>query len=1434
MGGSLLQLVATGHADLILTGEPQITMYKTVYRRCTNFAIEDCSKPMKGTGKFGGIYEAVVDRDGDLLGDQSIELDIDPLEMKWAAIANYQVDNRLAEIDIDGRPSEPEYAQLATWFSKTSQSIGKNALQYQKVAAAINALNGSLPEDPDASMNAVLDSISSVSATDTVLGSILRVLAYEMRDYWTPANIVQLPLDLVNLTGALKETTLRLTDGIELRNSLNTHLRNKIVQGAGSEIDLIDIIHNYTKLSYPIDKDYGSSSLVNVMNDSLIISSEFEHLDTYKAYRFIINNSATVGTAVTVAQLQYVFARLANEIPKILLYNGCVVMNTLTTINEIYGNIVYVKRIYEDDNFREFNTGQGLWKNFSSAKLREFILSDYYLKLQGLSKTARYTINGDGTANDLTVEVNLDNSSSYAYMLKNAFQTYIVNQLNAMISATSTVYESAFEELLGLFTDPWISGSSPDMHPLCIPYLRTKFNLTVTSKASNIDYNDEDVLYFDAILYYISERFYKICYDISDTYSGITYFDKDRFHIAISAIRVTMIDTITSYIFPLLFSDLAAAANANIINGQTAASAESPNIVHTFFKRQFITAETIKKFWNEALYDILSNLTGAYGAASQSLMTRVILKSISDITNVTEQYVRETPVLSQSASTSSRPIVSSGIELQYNSSLPLFTYPEMSFDDLTVVQNQSESSAIVDVSSNIVESPVQKYASLDNLAVYWQTLNRLQSTNYLDLYSNIILNKTAIAQQAGTFSGRLMGIFANDTVDKIRDLLRQLLLADQTQTKLTIKNAIGKVGIEVNLTTDNLEYYTVNRDLLNAVLSFYPSNSLTFDTIDSIAESYLPVMNQAVVTNLAERAVLEARLAALIPDIAFWEANLNNPSYPTASAVLQLRYDEQTLKNRLLAKNILFTTDTITQFFDFAKASCYSVGELYNIISTTLNQQISPWKLDNNTVQHLNTFLNSISPAQLLLETPDDLSTTLDYLTYALNRVPDGITSPRPNFPILMDIYKMAEIMQLRASDLNKTIIGLDKLAIGMENSANNSSSYAWIKRLGHFIFEWIEVTIGGETWDRHTGDYLDIWHELTGSSAHDRGYSQLIGDDVTLYRPSPNAKPRLRLTIPLRFWYCRNHGWFYPLIASQYSQMVVRCKLRDFSACIRAPQGSYPVLRDRIGRIVEATPSVRLRLQSKYVYLDRDERIWMAGHRHEYLYEYVQQHDTVVLDSKTYDFDTNSFKLRTYFQNPCKAIIVQTRMRSMETANEWTAGGWKVETYYPGSSQILSDQLSFTEDGALQRINSNPVLASNQLQLYTSAPIISADSPDLLDNSLTRGLIIENMSIIFNGITRQQAESGIYYANASTLRGWKRSPRDGIYSWNIGLTPSANYPTGVANMSRIDDVTLEITLDKGLRSLLDAGDAVTIRVFALTYGVMRCMSGMAGRAFQH
>ena len=67
MGGGLLQLVAYGAQDVYLTGNPQITFFKVVYRRHTNFAVEAIQQTFNGNPGYGNTVTCQISRNGDLI-----------------------------------------------------------------------------------------------------------------------------------------------------------------------------------------------------------------------------------------------------------------------------------------------------------------------------------------------------------------------------------------------------------------------------------------------------------------------------------------------------------------------------------------------------------------------------------------------------------------------------------------------------------------------------------------------------------------------------------------------------------------------------------------------------------------------------------------------------------------------------------------------------------------------------------------------------------------------------------------------------------------------------------------------------------------------------------------------------------------------------------------------------------------------------------------------------------------------------------------------------------------------------------------------------------------------------------------------------------------------------------------------------------------------
>ena len=74
MTGGLIQLSAYGKQDLHLTGNPQISFFKVVYRRHTNFSIESIEQTINGGITFGNTIECSVARAGDLIHNIWIQI----------------------------------------------------------------------------------------------------------------------------------------------------------------------------------------------------------------------------------------------------------------------------------------------------------------------------------------------------------------------------------------------------------------------------------------------------------------------------------------------------------------------------------------------------------------------------------------------------------------------------------------------------------------------------------------------------------------------------------------------------------------------------------------------------------------------------------------------------------------------------------------------------------------------------------------------------------------------------------------------------------------------------------------------------------------------------------------------------------------------------------------------------------------------------------------------------------------------------------------------------------------------------------------------------------------------------------------------------------------------------------------------------------------
>jgi hypothetical protein len=119
MGGGLLQLVAYGAQDAYISGNPQITFWKGLFKRHTNFAMEPFRINFSGQVQWGTKQTALIGRHADLLYSTYVEV---VLPKKTAKGEDYFWNNessslgynliKYVELDIGGQVVDRMYSEF--------------------------------------------------------------------------------------------------------------------------------------------------------------------------------------------------------------------------------------------------------------------------------------------------------------------------------------------------------------------------------------------------------------------------------------------------------------------------------------------------------------------------------------------------------------------------------------------------------------------------------------------------------------------------------------------------------------------------------------------------------------------------------------------------------------------------------------------------------------------------------------------------------------------------------------------------------------------------------------------------------------------------------------------------------------------------------------------------------------------------------------------------------------------------------------------------------------------------------------------------------------------------------------------------------------------------------------------------------------------------
>jgi hypothetical protein len=124
MGGGLLQLVAYGAQDVYLTGNPQITFFKVVYRRHTNFAIEAIQQTFNGNPGYGNRVTCQISRNGDLIHRMYLAVDMSAEDKEVCPYFGLRLIDYV-ELEIGGQKIDKQYSHWMYVWNELSLPVSK-------------------------------------------------------------------------------------------------------------------------------------------------------------------------------------------------------------------------------------------------------------------------------------------------------------------------------------------------------------------------------------------------------------------------------------------------------------------------------------------------------------------------------------------------------------------------------------------------------------------------------------------------------------------------------------------------------------------------------------------------------------------------------------------------------------------------------------------------------------------------------------------------------------------------------------------------------------------------------------------------------------------------------------------------------------------------------------------------------------------------------------------------------------------------------------------------------------------------------------------------------------------------------------------------------------------------------------------------------------
>lgn len=333
---------------------------------------------------------------------------------------------------------------------------------------------------------------------------------------------------------------------------------------------------------------------------------------------------------------------------------------------------------------------------------------------------------------------------------------------------------------------------------------------------------------------------------------------------------------------------------------------------------------------------------------------------------------------------------------------------------------------------------------------------------------------------------------------------------------------------------------------------------------------------------------------------------------------------------------------------------------------------------------------------------------------------------------------------------------------------SSNGSATNYVNSIGHALIQEISIEIGEQEIDKQTGEWMEIWSNLTTTSEKKSGFYDMIGKVDGYVPPTGSLPGPLKLYIPLQFWFNKNPGLYLPLLALQYHPVRINITLRPLQQLFYSGE----LISNCETTTVNPAKITSMMLWGDYVHLDVEERRRFVSTSHEYLIEQVQYTPPLGISEKV-----TSVPLRLEFNHPLRELVWVIKRDIMDSYHEW----------------FNYSSLSISETG-----RRTDLMAAGILQL--------------------------------DGKDRFQERDAGYFRLVQAWQHHTVIPSDDfIYTYSFALKPEELQPSGSLNASRIDNLVLMLTMNQATTPRRGKS---TARVYAINHNVLRVVDGFGGLLF--